>query len=118
MRFLLDENFPLGLLRELKARGVECDHIIPLGLRGSSDSELIRRIESDPQLVLLTQDADFEDIRLTGGRVVISRVLQGLPIRSRVELWVTALQGLIVDPSPEASILEITPTGELRALRD
>lgn len=48
LRFLLDENFPLRLLRELRFRGVECDHVIELGLRGVPDSEIVSRVASDP----------------------------------------------------------------------
>ena len=118
MRFLLDENFPLRLLRELNARGIDGEHVISLGLRGVSDSELVAHLETDPELVLLAQDADFEDVQLTQGRVVISRVLQGLPIQTRVELWVRALQALVADHLPRASIVEITATGDLRVLRD
>lgn len=31
MRFLLDENFPLQLYRQLQARGIDCEHIVVLG---------------------------------------------------------------------------------------
>ena len=57
-------------------------------------------------------------MQVTNGRVVISRVLQGLPLQTRVELWVRALEGLVADPPLDASLLEITPTGEVRILRD
>jgi Domain of unknown function (DUF5615) len=35
MRVLLDENFPLALLRRLRDKGHYAEHIILLGLRGS-----------------------------------------------------------------------------------
>ncbi len=34
MRILLDENFPLALVRRLREERLEVDHIILLGLRG------------------------------------------------------------------------------------
>ena len=34
MKVLLDENFPLGLVRALEADGLQVDHIITLGWRG------------------------------------------------------------------------------------
>lgn len=35
MKVLLDENFPLGLLRRLHADGFAAEHIITLGWRGA-----------------------------------------------------------------------------------
>ena len=114
MRLLLGENFPLRLSHELRARGFECDHVIELGLRGISDSEIINRLEHDPELVLLTQDADFEDVAISSGAVLISRVPQALPIAQRVDVWLRAIETL-VDPS---GIVEIRASGEVRAVRD
>lgn len=116
MRVLLDENFPLRLLRELRFRGIECDHIIELGLRGLPDSEILARVETEPDVVLLTQDGDFEHAPLTAGRIVISRVSQGLPLQARVDLWVGAIESLRVSQL-RWSVIEVTPAGELRTLR-
>ncbi|MGO9453030.1 MAG: DUF5615 family PIN-like protein [Candidatus Binataceae bacterium] len=38
MKILLDENFPLALLRRLREEGHHVDHIILLGLRGAPRS--------------------------------------------------------------------------------
>lgn len=55
MRLLLDENFPLKLLHRLQAEGIECDHIIPMGLRGIRDARIIELLVSaDEDVVLLT----------------------------------------------------------------
>lgn len=116
MKLLLDENFPLRLYRELRERGIDCDHVIPLGLRGSGDRELLARVTGQ-ELVLLTQDADFEEMPADPGRIVISRLWQGLPIQRRVELWMAAVEQLLAE-RPSAGVLEITPAGELRVLRD
>ena len=40
MKILLDENFPLGLLRSLHADGLSADHIITLGWRGATDRRI------------------------------------------------------------------------------
>ncbi len=117
MRFLLDENFPLRLLRELRLRNIECDHIIELGLRGLRDLEIVARVESEPDVVLLTQDSDFEHVPLGVGRVVISRVPQSLPLQRRIDLWVGALTSLGGSSSP-GSVMEITSGGGLQTLRD
>jgi predicted nuclease of predicted toxin-antitoxin system len=58
VKVLLDENFPLGLLRTLRADGVHTDHVITLGWRGIPDSELRARVQ-DPDVIFLTQDAEF-----------------------------------------------------------
>ena len=57
MRFLLDENFPLGLLRVLQSDGWDADHIITLAWRGASDKRIRERLQ-DPQIVFFTQDDD------------------------------------------------------------
>jgi predicted nuclease of predicted toxin-antitoxin system len=58
VKVLLDENFPLGLVRILQADGLEVEHIITLGLRGTSDARIRERL-TDRELVFLTQDDDF-----------------------------------------------------------
>jgi predicted nuclease of predicted toxin-antitoxin system len=45
VRFLLDENFPIGLIRALQADGFQSDHIIALGLRGISDKQIRERLK-------------------------------------------------------------------------
>ena len=52
MKILLDENFPLGLVRALQADALDVDHIITLGIRGASDQR-IREQLSDPELIFL-----------------------------------------------------------------
>lgn len=58
MKVLLDENFPLGLVRVLEADGLKVDHIITLGWRGAADARIRQRL-TDRDLVFLTQDDDF-----------------------------------------------------------
>jgi len=52
VKILLDENFPLGLVRALQADALDVDHIITLGIRGASDQR-IREQLSDPELIFL-----------------------------------------------------------------
>jgi hypothetical protein len=40
VKILLDENFPLGLVRVLEADGLRVEHIITLGWRGTSDTRI------------------------------------------------------------------------------
>lgn len=58
MKVLLDENFPLGLLRALQADGVVADHVITVGWRGVSDRERRERIRGE-NVLFLTQDTEF-----------------------------------------------------------
>jgi predicted nuclease of predicted toxin-antitoxin system len=58
VKILLDENFPLGLLRRLHADGFVAEHIITLGWRGASDTPIRERLQ-DSDVMFLTQDEDF-----------------------------------------------------------
>jgi predicted nuclease of predicted toxin-antitoxin system len=64
VKILLDENFPLGLVRALQAEGLDVDHIITSGIRGASDARIRERL-SDPQLIFMT---------LVGGSSVASQL--------------------------------------------
>ena len=112
MKILLDENFPLPLYYRLQCAGHAVEHIIVLGQRGIKDSELRKRVATE-DLVLLTQDTEFEDIPVdVRGKIIISRVRQSLPIQRRVELWLSALPGFLASP-PEEKLFELLETGEI-----
>lgn len=114
MRFLLDENFPLRLHHRLEAEGIECEHLIALGQRGITDAQIVQRL-AVRDVVLLTQDREFEYLPIRGGKVIISRVPQSLPIDRRVDLWLAALQRY-VETRPEGFRFEISEEGELKGL--
>ncbi len=112
MKILLDENFPLPLYHRLRSTGHDVEHIIVLGLRGLRDSELRKRIATE-DLVLLTQDTEFEDVSVDiRGKVIISRVRQNLPIQQRVELWFGAIERFI-GRLPSQKLFELLETGEI-----
>ena len=113
MRFLLDENLPLQLHRRLVAAGFESEHIITLGRRGLPDQEILRRLAVEDDLVLVTQDTEFEDLDVGAGRVIISRVPQSLPVRQRVEIWFGALSGFATDTPPAGHLFDLLPTGQI-----
>ena len=50
MTVLLDENFPLGLVRVLEADGLKVEHIITLAWRGVSDARVLK-LNDDGALV-------------------------------------------------------------------
>jgi hypothetical protein len=86
-----------------------------LGQRGIADSEILARLAAEPDLVFLTQDDDFAAlIPKDGGSVLISRVPQSLPIRSRVDLWTQALEAFLAAPPP-GRLFELLADGEIVA---
>lgn len=111
MRVLLDENFPLGLLRRLHADGLVADHIISLGWRGASDTRIRERLQ-DRDLLFLTQDEDFLFGVPVPAIVVISRVRQARPLAERIEVWRDAVRDLRNRPSAER-LFELTDNGVL-----
>ena len=112
MKILLDENFPLPLFHRLRATGYDVEHIIALGLRGTKDSELRKRLMRE-EIILLTQDTEFEDIALDcRGQVIISRVRQSLPIQQRVNIWFNALQEFMTHQRPE-KLFDLLESGQI-----
>jgi predicted nuclease of predicted toxin-antitoxin system len=87
LRFLLEENFPLQLYRQVKARGIDCEHIVAMGHQQMTDLQILERVNSEADLVLLTQDREFETMPIRFGKVIISRLPQSLPTQRRVEVW-------------------------------
>ena len=57
MRILLDENFPLPLLRDFV--GHECEHVLSLGWAGTLNGALLARAEDAGFDVLITFDDDI-----------------------------------------------------------
>ena len=101
LRILLDENFPIQLYRRLQETGHGAEHIIALGLRGISDDQIRQRLAVEADLLFLTQDTEFADLRSeTAATVMISRVPQSIPIAQRVEVWLQAVSAFLEHPSP------------------
>ena len=115
MRVLLDENIPLRLYRRLREANLDVEHLA-LDQRGMPDAEIIRRLTDDADLVLVTQDKDFENVRiLRGGKVLISRLSQSIPIDERVRVWLVTLQTFLASP-PEGTLFELDRSGEVAPL--
>ncbi len=112
MKVLLDENIPLRFYHRLREANHDVEHVT-LGRRGISDGEIIQRLTAEPELVLFTQDKDFENVRIVpGGKVVISRVSQSIPIDDRVRIWLTAMETFLKSP-PDGALFEVGATGEV-----
>ena len=56
---------------------------------------------------------EFEDVASDyRGKVIISRVRQGLPIKQRVEIWFHAIHGFMVR-MPSEKLFDLLETGEI-----
>jgi hypothetical protein len=113
VKLLLDENFPLQLWRRLREAGHDVEHLITSGQRGLPDGVIRERLNHEDDLVLLTRDTDFEELGTsTRGRVIISRVPQGLPIARRVDVWLRALEPFLARP-PSGRLFDLLADEEI-----
>jgi hypothetical protein len=113
VKLLLDENFPLQLWRRLRDVGHDVEHLITSGQRGLPDAAIRERLNHEDDLVLLTQDTDFEELGASSrGRVIISRVPQGIPIAKRVDLWLRALEPFLEQP-PSGRLFDLLADGDI-----
>jgi hypothetical protein len=108
---LLDENFPLELLRSLRADGFVVDHIITLGWRGASDAQIRLHLQTIDRL-FLTQDDDFLTGERVAAMVMVSHVRQARPLTERVDVWRTAVHSLANGPQT-ARLFELSDDGVL-----
>ena len=111
MKILLDENFPLGLVRALQADGLDVEHIITLGIRGASDERIRERL-SEATLIFLTQDDDFLSGEPVAALIVVSRVRQSRKLADRIQVWRKAVQTLRKIEKP-TRLFELTDDGAL-----
>ncbi len=111
MRILLDENFPLALLRRLQKEGCDADHIIMLGMRGAADRAIVTLLDTD-EILFLTHDQEFFELAQLRSRVIVSRVTQSLPITARVEIWCKAIHEYFSHDWHE-TIFEVFDDGQL-----
>ena len=100
MKILLDENFPLARVGKLRDEGQEVDHIILLGLRGTHDSAIVQRLNSE-ELLFVTCDQEFFDLPVTHSVIMISRVAQSLPLPIRLDAWLNAIREYFSHPGSE-----------------
>jgi hypothetical protein len=111
VKVLLDETFPLGLLRCLHAEGFAAEHIITLGWRGAPDTRIRDRLQ-DEHVLFLTQDDDFLFGPPVSAVVVVSRVRQSRRLGDRIEIWRSAVRDLAARSRPER-LFELTDDGRL-----
>ena len=96
-RFLIDEDLPRSLARALSDAGMDALHVIDAGLRGRSDSDVLRAA-TDGGRTLLTADLDFSNLLRyplgTHAGIVIARFPNEIPVDLLNVSIATALDGL------------------------
>ena len=69
MRFLIDANLPFKLAKILKAKGFEIVHTDDLPDKERTTDQVIRKISTDENRIVVTKDSDF----------LISHLVHGIP---------------------------------------
>jgi predicted nuclease of predicted toxin-antitoxin system len=78
VKILLDEDFPLHLVRRRRQEGREVEHIILLRQRETPDRTILDLLNSE-DLLFVTNDQEFLELPLTRSSVIVSR--KELPLR-------------------------------------
>ncbi len=98
LRFYLDENLPIEIARQLKARGIEAITVRDLKQLGDNDaSHLIRATEMG--YVLCTQDDDFLTLAASG--MAHKGIVFGIQERHYIGAWVKFLALLHAVATPD-----------------
>lgn len=58
MKFLLDENVPVGLLKSLSSHGIQAKHLLYTTLKGASDKSVFQYAQRN-KMTIVTADKDF-----------------------------------------------------------
>jgi predicted nuclease of predicted toxin-antitoxin system len=58
VNFLVDNQLPLALAQHLRTGGLDCQHVLDIGLAEASDAEICRYAESQGR-VIISKDEDF-----------------------------------------------------------
>jgi predicted nuclease of predicted toxin-antitoxin system len=58
VKFLVDNQLPAALARFLASRGVECQHVLEVGLADATDAEIWEHASRN-DCVVISKDADF-----------------------------------------------------------
>lgn len=74
MRVLLDENFPLELVRDFV--GHDCAHVVAIGWKGTKNGELLAKAEQAGFDILLTFDSGIPKDHDIGKRSLAVYVVQ------------------------------------------
>jgi len=92
VRFLVDENLPVSLVKFLRSMGFEAHRVSDVGLRGARDEE-IANFAFRNGYVVMTLDKDFGYIyhRLYRGRLTVVLLRPRLPTPQKIVALVKAM---------------------------
>lgn len=113
MRFLIDEDVPLGLLKMLRTSG----HDVVRVKSGSSDADVARCANTEAR-ILITLDKDFTNTALYAPTIL---TIVHIPIHPPYEEeLVTAFQNLLktLPPDQFAGLIILTRAGYTRVLKE
>ena len=86
MRVKLDENLPIELKRLFIDSGHDAETVLDEGMGGASDPEVLAACLAEKR-VLVTQDADFADIRTYPPRGFLASSFFASPIKPETRSW-------------------------------
>jgi predicted nuclease of predicted toxin-antitoxin system len=72
VRFLVDDQLPPALARQLVASGHQAEHLVDVGLKGAADREVWRHA-AITGAVIVTKDEDFVVLLEPGGPAVVAQ---------------------------------------------
>jgi predicted nuclease of predicted toxin-antitoxin system len=117
-RFLVDEDLPRSLARQLRAAGLDTDDVRDVGLRGQPDRAVFAHAVQR-QLVLVTGDLGFANLIHfplgTHAGIVVARFPNETPASDVVEAVVRAVRET-PEPDFAGSLIVIEP-GRVRLRR-
>lgn len=119
MRFLIDANLPRSIVDEIVSAGYEAIHVRDIGLRDASD-EVIAAHARREEMVIMSRDTDFGDVRSYPPRDYAGIVVLHLPETAVVTTIVTLVRQLITNTEVVEQLpgqLAIVECGRVR-LRD
>ncbi|MCL4806164.1 MAG: DUF5615 family PIN-like protein [Anaerolineae bacterium] len=89
LRFYLDENLPIEIARQLRARGIDVVTVRDIKRLGDSDENHLQRAAADNR-VLCTFDTDFIRLALEGHSH--AGIVLGQPELHYIGAWVSFLE--------------------------
>ena len=107
MKFFLDENIPLSIIKVISKLSFEVEHAINAGLRGASDKEIAEYAKKQ-NAILITKDVGFGSILLYPKGSHYGLLVLRLPNYFNTEQIAEALKDFFSKVKPENLINHIT----------
>jgi predicted nuclease of predicted toxin-antitoxin system len=62
VNFLVDNQLPLALAQHLRTRGLDCQHVLDIGLAEASDADICRYAEAQARVILSARTKIFSTL--------------------------------------------------------